>query len=402
MTLGGVQQVQQAAATGTAALQKGAGLVAAGAPGAVLAPFTAGQSLLPAMAMMGGAGLAGGALREGVERTLGSTGKTGTELAKDLALDTFLGGVGEGAARGLATFAGSMIPKLVQRSAAKTETGQNLLEMAFTQGRQKLYDVAQAAGNPSVNVEGALRQAYDGLAKIPKGSGPVGQRFSGLTPKAAELLQDIGDQLALAKGGVSSEQPLDALIRIKGSVSQAAWKEATLAPEERQVFKTLAGKLDESLRPALKAAGGDDAVGLLNDVNQIAKTQRQYSVGLDLMERALRSGAGRAAIGAVTGGAYGGVRGGPTGAVEGAIGGAVAGAVTNLPRQAATWALERAMNNPEAAQAMKNAINSYIGGREGQAGVLASRAFALSGVREHLKDFFTNASQETAPAPVSP
>jgi len=339
-----------------------AGQVAAAVPLGIAAPLTGGASLAGGLAMAGAAGATGGLLRETTKGAFGSNDipMTGKEIAKTLSLDAVLGVAGEGGGRAISGFSKQLVPKLIQRAAAKTEAGANILEQQFAQTREKLYTLAKDAGDPKVNLGTELSDAYDKLMTIPKGVGKIGQRFAGMSPKAAEVMGDIQNALELSGGGVGKDQPLSALIRMKGDLAQFAWKEPTLSAEERQIFKGLAGSVDRKLRDALGAVGGDAAKGLLSDANALLKTQREYNVGLDLMETALR---------------------------KTTIRGAIANVALKPVQEAAAWTLERALNHPVAMRLVKNGIKAVVDGKGALAAKLAERAFALTQAGPHVQSY---------------
>ena len=129
---------------------------------------------------------------------------SGKALALSLGLDTALGAAGEGTGRAIGSIGLTLLPKLIQRSAAKAEAGKAVLDQAFGDARTALYEMV---GKKPVNVGPMLNDAYQALGKIPKGTGAMGARFSGPTAPAQEMLTAIEKDLGLAGGKISAEQP---------------------------------------------------------------------------------------------------------------------------------------------------------------------------------------------------
>lgn len=370
-----------------------AGTAAAAVPAVAATLATGGMAAPAAMAVMGGAGLAGGVAREATKTLGGSTEipKTGADLAKSLSLDALMGVAGEGVGRGIGYATRSLAPKLLQRAAAKYEAGQELLEKAFVDTREKLTDVIRSSGRPTVDVGSTLTELYDKLIHLPRGSGKFAHRFSDPTSKAAEVIGLIEEDMATHGGSVAARQHLDSLVRVKGSLQQMAFGEKSLATEERQAFKVAAAKLDTAIRDALKRLG-PEAQELYETSTQLMKTQKEHNTAVSIAERALSSMGGKAMAGGAAGGAYGMYRdGGITGALEGAAKGAAVGVALGSANAAAAkavpWALEMVMTHPQAAKVFKNALANAAEGRNAQAMILATRAFAMSGVRERVKEW---------------
>lgn len=370
-----------------------AGQAAAAIPVAAVSLGTGGLGAPAAMAVMGGAGALGGAYREGVKYIGGSTDipKTGADLAKTLSLDAIMGAAGEGLGRGIGFATRSLAPKLLQRAAAQYEAGVNLLEKAFVDTREQLTGAIRAAGRPSVDVGNTLTTLYGKLTRLPRGSGKFAHRFSDPTSKAAEIIGLLEDDMAASGGSVAAMQPLDSLVRIKGSLQQMAWKEKGLAAEERQAFKVAAAELDKSIRASLKNLG-PEATELYDTSLQLMKTQKEHDAAVSIAERALKTMGGKAMALGGAGGAYGYYKeGGLTGALKGAAEGAALGVALGSANAAAAkaipWTLEMVMTHPQAAKVFKNAIANFADGRESQAMILATRAFGMAGVRERIKEW---------------
>lgn len=363
---------------------KAIGQAAAMVPFAVAAPFTGGASLPVGLGLMGAAGLAGGTANETVKALFGSTEmpESGKALALSLGLDAALGAAGEGTGRAIGSIGFTLLPKLIERSAAKAEAGKLVLTQAFGDTRNALY---QIVGKKPVNVGPMLNDAYQALARLPKGTGAMGKRFSGPTGPASELLANLEADLGLTGGKIAAEQPLDALVRMKGSLSQMAHKEAGLNDEEGLIVKQLVRKLDAKLKEEMKPFG-PVAEALYKKSNAIMETQKEHLAIVDITEKAMKTMVGRATAGGLFGGGVGMYRTrGVAGAAEGAAIGALAGAASTLPPKLSTLIIEQTMSHPQASTLMRRAAKFAIEGREGQATTLALRAMGMAGARETIK-----------------
>lgn len=363
---------------------KAVGEAAAMAPFAAAAPFTGGASLGVGLTLMGAAGLVGGTARETAKALLGSTEmpESGKVLALGLGLDAGLGMAGEGTGRAISSVGLTLIPKLIQRSAAKAEAGKMVLDQAFGDARNALYEIV---GKTPVNVGPMLNDAYQALGKLPKGAGSMGKRFSGPTGPASEILGALEADLGLAGGKIAADQPLDALVRMKGSLSQMAFKESGLNTEERLIVKQLVTKLDKTLKEEMKPIG-PVAEALYKKANDLMIVQKERSAAVQMAERAMKTMVGRAMAGGLMGGGVGMYKSrGLTGAAEGAALGALAGATSTLPPKLATLILEQTMSHPEAAPLYRKAIKFFVEGSEGPAVALATRAMLLAGARDTIK-----------------
>jgi len=370
-----------------------AGQAAAAVPAAAATLATGGLAAPAAMALMGGAGLAGGVLRESTKTLGGSSDipETKMDLAKALSLDAVMGAMGEGAGRGIGYATKSLAPQLLQRAASKYEVGQDLLQKAFVDTRGKLTQIVQDAGRPTVDVKNVLTDLYQSLKAIPRAGGRTGARFSAPTSKASEIMGDLEADLYTSGGTIAEKQPLDGLIRMKGSLQQMAYKEKSLAPEERVAFKKAARALDSRIRTALDGLG-PEAKELYDQSLQLMKTQVEHDTAVSIAERALGSMAGKAMAGGAAGGAYGyykqgGITGALKGAAEGAAIGVGLGAANALASKAIPWTLQVVMSHPEGAKLFKNAIAASLEGNGGKSTILAARAFTVAGVRERIKDW---------------
>ena len=366
------------------AVGQAVGTAAATVPFAAAAPFTGGASLGVGLTLMGAAGLTGGVARETAKSLLGSTEmpESGKALALSLGLDTAIGAAGEGTGRAIGSIGLTLLPKLIARSAAKAEAGKAVLDQAFGDARTALY---QMVGKKPVNVGPMLNDAYQALGKIPKGAGAMGARFSGPTGPAQEMLGAIEQDLGLEGGKIAAHQPLDALVRMKGSLSQMAFKESGLNTEERLIVKQLVERLDTTLKGQMKEIS-PVAEQLYKKANDIMLVQKEHSAAVQMAERAMKTMMGRATAGGLFGGGVGMYRTrGVAGAAEGAALGAAAGAMSTIPPKLSTLVLEQTMSHPEAAQLYKKAIGFFIKGSEGEAVNLARRAMGMAGVRETIK-----------------
>lgn len=367
-----------------------AGTALAAVPAAAAAPFTAGASLPAAMGIAAGAGALGGLAREGTKAAFGSNelpqGKA--DLAKTLAVDAVLGAAGEGFGRAIAGATRSLAPKLLERAASKFEAGQNLLEQTFVDTRGQLTAEIRAAGRPPIDVGNTLETLYNKLTRLPRGSGKFGHRFSDPTNKAAEVIGLLEEDMATAGGGIASKQPLDSLIRVKGSLQRMAWKEKSLSAEERQAFKQAAVSLDGAIRKGLAEIGGE-APALYERSLDLMKTQVGNEGAVQVAENFLKSIGGRLAAGAAIGGAAGGYQQkSATGALAGAAGGALlAGTLNAAAAKTIPWMLETTLSHPQAGKVLKEAIGFAAAGEMGRAHVLAARAFGMARIRQTLKDW---------------
>jgi hypothetical protein len=391
------------------------GEMAASVPVILAAPLTAGTSLAAGAAIMGGAAAAGGIAREGTKGAIGSDQipMDANSVAKTLGWDAVLGAAGEGVGRGIGLVTKNLLPKLIERSAAKSEKGQQLLKETYEKGKTALFDMIQEQpagrvgrptinGKPAVNMELPITDLITGLKKPPQGIGPLVGKYTGPTPRAQELIREAEGQLETRGGTVGSHQPLDVVLDFKGRVNEVAWKkgEDALPTIEGNVLKRFVGQVDDIARKELGKVGGPGAVQHYNGLLQLEKTQKANDLAVSLTESVAkkmmyRMGSG-ALAGGVAGGTYGYTRGGvggiATGAVEGAAVGAGVTAAAQLPPKASTWILEVLANHPQAAPMMKKAVDFWATGQAGKAEALAARAFGMSGVREIIKDQFRDES----------
>lgn len=399
------QQFEQAQASATQDIKnlvgRAAGETAAMVPFAVAAPFTAGTSLPVGASIMGAAGLASGLAKYGTQKAIGSTEvPKGMELAMSLGLDTALGAGGETFGRGL--FLGkTLLPKIVERAAARSEAGRLIMGTKYANMRQELYDAIHEAAIPKappealvrlgeaqtgsvfVDVDRPLREAYAKLDRLPKAKGVFLSGETELTPDAAEavarLEQDLKPDVFVGK-----MEPLDGLIRAKGNFQKRIYQSATINDEERPVLTELAADLHKIIKSETKALG-PNVERLYNEVNELGITLNKATVAKTIAERFINTYTGRAVMGATVGAGEGYRRGGPGGAALGAAAGA--GASVAIPGLA-TVIVQQTMKHPQGARWFSQALDMAIAGNQGKAIDLAGRAFAVAGVRNTLRDAF--------------
>ena len=368
---------------------KFAGQMAEALPFAAAAPFTGGMALLPALGTMAAAGAAGGALREGIKATGGSNEipKSMGDLALTLGIDAATGAAGEGLGRGIGAVGKTLLPKLIVRSAAKAAQGRALLEDAFVQTRNKLYQTLQGATGvaPKIDIEPALQTAYDSLAHLPRAGGQFGQRFGGMTPAGKEIVSAIESDLLLTGGSVANMQPLDGIIRAKSSLQRAAWQESGLSVEEKNTFKSLANDLDKEIKKGLVQAG-PEAQTLYQKSQDLMILERKRDLATDFAETAIRRLGGKAVVGGLVGGGAGYEKGGIGGAIKGAAAGAAVGAAAAATPRLSSLVLEQAMSHPEAVKILGKALDFAVKGEKGRASELALRAFVVAGARNTIKE----------------
>lgn len=432
---------------------KTVGEAAAMIPFMVAAPFTAGSSLAMGLGIMGAAGLASGLTREGTKLAIGSNEvPKGADLAISLGIDTAVGAAGQGLAHGIGYAGKTLLPKLIERSAAGSANGQRLLKMAYRAVRNALD--GEVAGTPMVNIGNKLRTAYADLKALPVGKGPVGEQFASLTARAEEvaskievgikaegrkadiaarigkvkhaaskaqfrqeglaqeqtmaadewigkmakaneraqrsaaLVAKLESELETAGGQISSQQPLGALIEMHGNIQQMAYKELSLTPLEAGILEDLAKGIDQTLRVHLKTHAPQAEI-LYDKAKDLLKTQKSREISTTLAEALIKKSVG---------GAVGGTVGFATGGVPGAAAGAVAGVATEtaLPK-AAAWVLEQVMSHPQGAAQWKKAISYIVQGNSLGARLSAERALVVSGARNNLPELIDLLS---APAPL--
>ncbi len=418
-----------------------AGETLAMAPFAIAAPFTAGASLPMGAAIMGGAGLAGGAIREGIE-AIGGKRQSTTELLTSLGVDTVTGMLGEGIGRGLGLVTKTVLPRLILRSAARADGGQAVLDqLVFNTRRdlekeietyamagverpvtsdatalvpskmrpagQRLISGARNVDPPIVSKTGTywvdagrpIKEAFDKITAQPQAAGEFGRRFSGMSPKAAEIVRGIEKDINLNNGSISNMQRLDHLVEIKGRLNQFAWADEGLTRDEKVIFKNLAGDVDSVVRDALKDVG-PKAQELYKRANDVWKIQRETNVATKLAEKSVAAWLRRKAVGAGIGGAYGYYAGGgPAGAVTGA---AIGVGMDVAAPKLAKLAVEQVMAHPEGAVMMKNAVRFFLQGDQPKGAALAARALAMAGVRNTVRKAMEQTDDEAAAVPRTP
>lgn len=428
------KQYEQAQASATQDIKnyvgRAAGETAAMVPFAIAAPMTAGTSLAAGAGIMGAAGLASGLAREGTKKAIGSSEvPKGWDLAKAVGADVAWGASGEATGRGL-FLAASQLPKAIEHAANKSAAGKALLEKAYAGIRSELDAVV---GKRPVNVERPLLDAKRRLEALPEGKGAFGEQFTGLTGKAEETYSNIVEGVkakreaakatksltklkarqtklenvtsgvqageAVAKTGremiaemeaklekingrISSHQPLDALIEIKGNAQQMAYGPTTNV-RERPVFRDMAETLDKIIKEQI--AGDPQAAALYKRANDLGKTVFQVPVASTMAQRFIHSYASRLVGYSIFGAGAGAYFGhSPMAAAAGAAAGA--GVSVGVPKLA-TLILQQTMDHPKAAAELSKGIEFFMRGDVGRARDMADRAFVMAGVRETVKEW---------------
>lgn len=398
----------QASATQDIATLKGRGYgtLAAAAPFA-LAPLTGGLSLAGEAAALGGLGLAGGIARESIKSGLGSSEvPKGGDLALALGVDAIAGASGPFVSRGL-MLGKTLLPKILDRVAARSDAGKAALLTKFTETRNALYDAINQAAIPKppagavvpygqtqtgsvfVDVERPMREAYAKIARLPRAKGAFLGGETQLTPEAGQIIRDIEQDLNL-QVGIGQMQPLDGLVRAKGNFQQKIYNSRTINSEERKIFQKLAEDLHGIIKTETKALGPEPAA-LYDKVNELGITLNKATVANTIAEKFINTYTGRLAVGATLGAGEGYRRGGsPTSAAMGAAMGG--GAALGVPRLAALI-LQQTMSHPKAASQLSRALDFAIKGDNASAREISERAFAMAGVRETIKEALKQAPE---------
>jgi len=388
-------------------LGRAAGEAAAMAPFAIAAPLTWGASLGLGAAIMGGAGLAGGIAKIATKAAVGSNEipKSRADLSLALGVDTLAGVGGEVAGRGL-MLGKTLLPKIIERAAARSDAGKILLRQKFSNLRNQLYEAIGTAAIPKAapeamavagekqagavfaDVERPVREAYASLNKLPKAPF-LGGSMTEFTPDAAEIIKGLEADLHL-QVGIGHEQPLDGLIRAKGNFQQKVFASKTMNDEERVIFEKLATDLHDIISKETKDLGPNVA-GLYKKVNDLGVTLNKATVANTIAEKFINTYTGRAAIGATIGGGEGYRRGGAGGAAAGvAIGAGASVAIPGL----ATVILQQTMRHPQAASTLSRALELAIQGKKTLANEVSARAFGMAGVRETIKEAAKQAPEQ--------
>lgn len=389
---------------------RAAGQAAEMLPFAALAPMTGGTSLAAGAGIMAAAGVAGGLAREGTKAAMGSSEipQTPAAVAKTLGIDAATGVLGEVGGRATGKVLKELLPRLVIRSAAKDQMGKTALTQMFDQTRSQ---ISQVAGNASVDVTNAYHTALNELSALPSGTGKLGGRLTQMSEKANAIFSDIRKDVGLAGGSVakSTQQPLDALIEMRGRLNQIAWDQSAVTGREGAILQRFADNLDKDIRAGLAAVGGD-ATALYNQANSILKIQTRQEIGTRVVEDALKRMASRGIYAGTAGGLGGGYlgyrRGGPVGAIKGAAEGAVAGAALGaasvVPSKLSAWAVDYINSNPAAKAELSRAIDFYMKGDTANWAASASRAVTVAGIRDHVKEAIRHPETLSDAAPPAP
>jgi len=373
------------------------------------APFTAGASIPVAAGLMGTAGFASGLARESVQAFGGST-DTGLvrsvnpkkALAVSLGIDTTLGAATELGAQGLVSIGKAAIPKIVMRSAAKSEYGSKLIGDELFKTENNMTRIIEASDPKAaiaaearpVDVSGVWTKTRDAVFSKRTMRGEIGQRLGGLTPKAAEIIDGIEKDMNIAAGGFANKQPLAGVITAKGALQRAAYKEASLTRREKGIFKDAARELDGIARAELKKVG-PEATKEYERFLELVKIRDTKDGMMDLaahvVGKVVKGGLSRPLVGAAIGGAGVGYE---AKSVKGAVIGAGVGAAFGATPELSAWVLEKVMTNPAAAQYMKRAANELIRGNRGNAFALATRAVGMAEARQGIRDYIESKVEE--------
>lgn len=345
--------------------------------------LTGGTSVPVGTAIMGGAGLASGLLREGSERYIGGIKKPLSEIGLSLGVDTVTGMALEYAPRTAGKFVKSLFPKMLMTSAYRAEAGKKLIDDAYVATKRELWGLT---GNTHVDITGELAKAENGIATIPHTPGdPLAERFGNLSPKAQEAMKALRAKLSVSSGG-SAQMRLDQLIQTRGDINQFAFKELEIGAEEAKVFQDLSKDLDTAIRAATKSIS-PEAAALYEQSNKYMTIRMQKDITTTFARRFMQSYA-RHAIYAGVGG-YAGYRSG--GGYKGAVAGAAAGTALDIAApKISSWMLDQVMKDKVAARFMKNAVSLFTQGKRGEATAAASRAFAQAGVGPKIKEAFSD------------
>jgi len=404
---------------------------------ALAAPATAGMSLVGAAAVMAAAGASASLVAEGVKAVMGSdeTAKNIKDLAWTTGFDAATFAVSEAGGRAIGAFAKKVLPSMVMRSASKVARGEEALKNMSERTIYGLEGRLQASVGVSretldTDIAPLMRRAEARLAELPVGKGEFGEQFASKTSATEEVLgkmkaglkakadtpvlerqlrsaasraekageevasrpqfgydaakrlkvkrdadalvSDIAKRLDAARGADSTKQPLDVLITIKGNVQQFAYEHS--AYREGKVFKQMAQELDSTIRSQLKG----DELTLYDHYNSIMRAKFDRTKALEFSNRYVNFFAKR-----MLGSAVGGGIGYEAGGIKGAVAGAAIGAATPT---ASAFILEKTLMHPKSALLLKKAVNTWIEGSEGEANLLARRAFVTAGVRSYIGD----------------
>lgn len=362
-------------------------------PFAVAAPFTAGTSLAVGASIMAGAGLAGGIGREAINATQGGPTKSMGGLAVSLGADALAGAASEVGVRGISKGIGyvgkTLWPKLVAQTAAESTKGARMLEDAYS---TTIGSLREEVGPRPVDVGAPMKELYDGLNKIPTGSGKLGARFSGLSEQAKGILSDLESHLVTEGGEISTHQPLDALVQMRGNVNQAAFKGA-LNTEEASLLHKFTQGLDETIKGAV--ADSPKAAALYDQANWLGRISLERTTSQQLSIAAVRKFLGARTVGGLVGATVGGYEGSRSGhAGVGATLGAAA--VAAIEPQIATVFLRRVLANERAAPIWANAVKLAGEGSAEAAQSAAQHAFHVAGVNQVAKQVINSFSTQPA------
>jgi hypothetical protein len=402
-----------------------AAITAGAIPFALAAPV--GATGLAAYGLMAAAGLTGGLASQAAKRAVGSNETlSGAALLNSLGIDTLTGVLSQGVAEGTNVVTTEVLPRVVEKAAAKSVTGAKTLDSIWDATRTKLFDVVnksvlidrppivvsatsagkalmpygQAApitefgGGPLVDVGPALERAMVRWKAIPRGADALGKEFGSGTARDRRIFKSLQDTLDVNETSLSALQPLGGLINIRSGITSAVRESgARISGAAKNILGDLATDLDKVIVKELHSVS-PEAVELYQRANQLGGLRADRLAVVNVAEKTLWTFLSGKKLGAAIGAAAGFRAGGYGGAIAGAAGGA---AMQEAIPAAASWALQRAVAHPEAAKVAKEAIRFATLGREGPAQALMARAFALAGVRDVVKQFLTKQQQPQSP-----
>lgn len=374
--------------------------------GATLA--TGGLAIGPALALMGGAGLASSVIGQGIEEATGTHKGVG-ERAVQAGFDTGTALLGEGVGRGIGFIGKTLIPKMAAKAAAGTVRGSKLFETMYQDTSQQLLGTVRnaiaeapiapaarsaaktagdvvvrpeldvATGTPLIDVSGPLSKAYKRIGQLPFVKGPMG-RFGGMSDKVQELMGAIESKLKTVDGQIGSHQPLDELIEMKRSLQSFAYKEKDINRLARPIIKDLAADLDSSIRASLKTLG-PEASALYQKTNDIVTTMYKAEAAQDITKVVIKRMV-MSSLGGGVGYAYGGGHGATAGAVAGIA----------FP-EISSLVLEQVAAHPKAAALMRQAVTAVEQGAK-SAPELARRAMEMAGADDTVKQTIDQVKSE--------
>lgn len=431
-------------------------------PFAIAAPFTGGQSLPVGLAIMGGAGLAGGIGKEAIEATqLGKTKSVGALLAS-LGSETAKGAAWELGLRGLGAMGGefkqllketgiteaisgaiarittpmvrgvgegrTLLPKLIMKVAAETKDGAEALDTAIGETNKALY---AKVGDRDIDIGKHLEEAYRSFKSLPQGKGTVGRLLTKPSGTAAEQAGAIGQSMRAEKTAENirwAQTFQRNLMKAKGETERGRQIVAELEDKlklaedqiaSHQPLKALVvekAKIDEVVleniskdekaifKKLSERLDGTIKAELKDDPHAAALYQQASRLTEVRVDRKYSLSLAeyavrRMAYGTVIGGAVGARRGGVAGAVKGAGEGAAVGIGAALLPQFSVFALRRMLATPEAVPIWATALKQARAGLDRQAQASAMRAMAIADIPQIVKEFKKSTAAQPPPEP---